>query len=116
MSPLENQVALARTYRDDWSVTKDYIENVPIRCAKENIVGWFEKCVAAREDTGADLKAAWQYLLKRMRNTEHAMDWGLLETSLVCEICVLRRWHVCLLVSFGKHLEIILSVYCFALL
>lgn len=85
MPLLEHQVTLARAHRDNWYTTRDNIVNARIRYAKVNTVRWFEKCVAARESIGADLVAAWQYVLNRVRNTERAMDWGLLETSLVCD-------------------------------
>lgn len=85
MSSLEFQVTLARRYRDDWFKITDQFENGRILRAKNKMVEWFEKCVTAKEDVGADLTVAWQYLLERVQNTERPMDRGLLETGLVCD-------------------------------
>ena len=51
-----------------------------------DLVKRFEQCVSEKEDIGGNLTAAWHYLVNRvLKTTERPTDWGLLETSLVCD-------------------------------
>ena len=85
MSSLEYHVALAKKYKDNWHSSRGNIENARIEYLQQEAVSCFAERVSSREDTGADLMTAWYFLLDRVRTTERAMDWGLLETSLVCD-------------------------------
>lgn len=85
MSSLEHQVALAKQYKDMWFTSEVNIDNDRNNHAKERAVSRFAERVAVREDTGADLTAAWLYLVNRVQSTERLRDWGFLETSLVCD-------------------------------
>ena len=50
-----------------------------------DLVKRFEQCVSEKEDIGNNLTAAWHYLVNCVKTTECPTDWGLLETSLVCD-------------------------------
>ena len=50
-----------------------------------DLVKRFEQCVSEKEDIGGNFTAAWHYLVNRVKTTERPTDWGLLETSLVCD-------------------------------
>lgn len=85
MPSLEYYVKLAQDYKNEWSATRLSIDKTRIECAQNKSVFDFEQRVAAREDTGADLRTAWHFLIGRVRDTERTTDWGLLEVSLVCD-------------------------------
>ena len=81
----KDPVELAKFYQNFWLSARTGCEESIVRRAEEEAVNRFVRCLEAREDTGADLAAAWQYLLNRVCLEERCTDWGLLEAGLVCD-------------------------------
>lgn len=83
---LRQLIDLANLYRDKWLLQRVCHEEASVRVAEDKAVSRFAQSVEIREDKGADLVGAWYYLVNRVRNQENPADWGLLETSLVCDV------------------------------
>lgn len=81
----KDPVESAKFYQNFWLSARTGCEESIVRRAEEEAVNRFVRCLEAQEDTGADLAAAWQYLLNRVCLEERCTDWGLLEAGLVCD-------------------------------
>ena len=80
-----DQVKLAKTYQNEWLTRRVYLDPARIRHAIELSVYQFVNRVGVREDPKGSLKNAWEYILNRTRSEEPKENWGLLESTLVCD-------------------------------
>lgn len=80
-----DRVELAKAYQNEWLARRVYLDHANVRLAVGLSVSHFVDRVGAREDPGGSLKKAWDYILERTRSEEQQENWGLLESTLVCD-------------------------------